>query len=183
MDKMKLEWVAREKKGIIEMLRGEIKAAKRCIEVMQEVENLLPEWDGKVIDKKMKAAFEKLASKEISRYEYVTLGYYQYGIQAMQIKIQVGRDYSERFYYANIDANNSFSYNAGKRDRLISAPLVERCQWFKNYFTEEIEKMEKELAQIDVLAASYIDLYDRVAAFQNNTSSTFRDKLNLKNVY
>ena len=180
MDKMKLDWVTRQKKDLIERLNGEKIAARKCIELLEKVEAILPEWDGKVIDKKMKAAFSVLATG-IS--EYAILGYYQYGTQAIKIDIQVDRKHSENFYYAIITADNSYSYEYKKRDRLIAEPLLKAIADQKEYFIENIASFENELANIDEKVEEYILLYDAIEKYQKENSYTFRDFFNFKHVY
>lgn len=180
MDKMKLDWVTRQKKDLIERLNGEKIAARKCIELMEKVEAILPEWNEKVIDKKMKAAFSALAPG-IS--EYAALGYYQYGTQAMKIDIQVDRKHSESFYYASITADNSYTYEYKKRDRLIIEPLLKAIADQKEYFVKNIASFENELANIDEKVEEYILLYDAIAKYQNEKSYTFRNFFNFEHVY
>lgn len=180
MDKMKLDWIARQKKDLIERLNGEKIAARKCIELMEKVEAILPEWNGKVIDKKMKAAFSALA-QGVS--EYAVLGYYQYGTQAMKIDIQVDRKHSEGFYYASITADNSYTYEYKKRDRLIVEPLLKAVADRKTHFIKDIVAFDAELKNIDAEVEEYILLYDAIAKYHSEKSYTFRNFFNFKHAY
>lgn len=184
MEDYKKEWLLRQRDAIRVKLDAEVLAARECISLMQRVAAVLPEIDGKVINKRIDAVIAGIIPEESRFRESADLSYYRYAQNSMVLHVKVDRRNcaAEYYYYTSIDAPCVIA-ERGKRDRFSAGEMLQAIETRIATFQEKILGLEDELGNLNDLVTEYAKIWDQASALQRKVTPIFRNLLNFEEVY
>lgn len=184
-----MEYVLREKEDIRKALAEEIKAIDMQLKVFPIVAEAIKTQDGKVYNKRVdEAILNCLGTREEKEAGGEYKGVWVYlsgGYGSNALKVNISTAYSRSAYYREVSPNaeHAMVTEFRRATRFSAAPLLEEMDKVVERMKRARAEYLHELEHLDEKVDLYIATYNAVLLFQNSTTSTFRERLTIKNVY
>lgn len=166
-----------DKEVNIQLLNLEVVNLEKAIGLCDKILDLVPKFDGKVVNKRFDTAL-----KEIDKSLSFSMRYNSFIIEMYKQDRSINRgdswSYLRDHSLCIIHSSIQSAYNDGicqDGQHIVGANLVADIQKQKKYFEDNLVKLKNDIADIDSIQEVYKDIQQQKTSFNNNVSYMVRE--------